>query len=50
MSFGRECLARLAGVPGRADWRQCQAASGAEEEEKTNVFRKFWQPYSPAPS
>eukprot|EP00892_Ulva_mutabilis_P002291 jgi/Ulvmu1/12062/UM083_0075.1 len=47
MNFGRDCLARLAGVPHRADWRQCQAASAAEEEDKTNIFKQFWQPFTP---
>jgi len=47
MHFGREVLALLAGVPERLDWRQCKARDGAEEEARADVFRKFFEQYSP---
>ena len=39
LSFGREVLAELAGVPHRANWKECQCSSGEEEERRTQAFR-----------
>lgn len=45
MNFGRDVLAQLAGVPGRADWKACKKGSGAEEEAAAQAFQKFYEPF-----
>jgi diadenosine tetraphosphate (Ap4A) HIT family hydrolase len=38
LNFGREVLAELAGVPHRADWKECQGTP-EEEAQRTEAFR-----------
>lgn len=45
IGFGRDVLAELAGVPRRADWRQCKMASAKAEEEASQAFQKFYEPF-----
>jgi hypothetical protein len=45
LNFGRDVLAKLAGKPGRADWKACKARDGAEEEEKATAFQTWFMPF-----
>ncbi|WIA22357.1 hypothetical protein OEZ85_004666 [Tetradesmus obliquus] len=47
MQLGRQILAQLAGVPERADWKECTAASEAEAEA-AEAFRQYFKLYDPA--
>lgn len=47
MHFGREVLAALAGVPECADWRNCRARDGKEEDARADKFRTFFAAFSP---
>ncbi|KAH7619036.1 hypothetical protein Ndes2526B_g05985 [Nannochloris sp. 'desiccata'] len=42
LNFGREVLAELAGVPHRADWKECQGTP-EEEEQRTEAFRNAFK-------
>lgn len=44
LNFGREVLARLAGVPHRADWKACQQ-NPEEEAARTARFRSAFSPF-----
>jgi len=44
LGFGREVLAELAGVPHRADWKECQS-SPAEEAERTDRFKAAFKSF-----
>lgn len=44
MSFGREVLADLAGVPDRADWKECQSTPD-EELARTERFKGAFKQY-----
>ena len=44
LNFGREVLAELAGVPHRADWKECQG-SAEEEEQRTETFRAAFKDF-----
>lgn len=46
LNFGREVVARLAGQPERADWKNC-AAGAAEEEERTAKFKEDFKAWDP---
>jgi len=39
LSFGREVLASIAGVPQRADWKVCKMVGAAEEEAACAAFK-----------
>uniref|UniRef100_A0A383W3L9 RRM domain-containing protein n=1 Tax=Tetradesmus obliquus TaxID=3088 RepID=A0A383W3L9_TETOB len=47
MQLGRQILAQLAGVPERADWKECTAAPEAEAEA-AEAFRQYFKQYDPA--
>ncbi|KAK9811513.1 hypothetical protein WJX72_005124 [[Myrmecia] bisecta] len=44
VSFGRQVIAELAGVPDRADWKTC-ALSPEEEQKQTEAFKALFKPY-----
>lgn len=44
LNFGREVLAELAGVPHRADWKECQGTP-AEEDQRTQAFRAAFKDF-----
>ncbi len=48
LNLGREVLAKLAGVPERADWKQC-TRSDAETEQACEEFKGMFSEYDPAP-
>lgn len=44
MNLGREVLAKLAGLPHRADWKAC-SVEPAEQEARTERFKVRFAPY-----
>eukprot|EP00878_Enallax_costatus_P027359 GHUV01029440.1.p1 GENE.GHUV01029440.1~~GHUV01029440.1.p1 ORF type:complete len:107 (+),score=24.60 GHUV01029440.1:886-1206(+) len=49
MQLGRQMLAKLAGVPERADWKAC-TANPEQEKEAADKFRDYFKPYDIMPA
>ena len=45
MNLGRDVMAQLAGVPERADWKQCTPATPEAEAERTERFKEMFKKY-----